>query len=66
MVAQQFSWDDQLQALNITEDGRANFAQIDDDDEAEAAEEEMKNLQFAFMVSTNPDTDEVCEAPCFS
>ena len=53
-----------MQALNITEDGRANLAQIEDGEDVDLAEEKMMELQFAFMVSTTPTTKEVSEVSC--
>ena len=47
LVAQQFDWEDQLQALNLGDHRAANFAKIDD---ADKAEDQMQDLQHAFMV----------------
>ncbi|KAI3690681.1 hypothetical protein L2E82_48884 [Cichorium intybus] len=70
MVAQQFTWENQLQDLNINGDGRAHLAQIEGDMDVDAAEEQMMDLQFAFTVSANPDTtpasDDVSEVSCSS
>ena len=68
MVAQSFNWEDQVQALNISEPEKANLAQVKDaSKEMEAdPEEEMRNLQFAFMVQTTPEPvkSEVSEFGC--
>ncbi|KAI3767879.1 hypothetical protein L2E82_18308 [Cichorium intybus] len=59
-----------MQALNLIEGGEAHLAQAEGDVDAEAAEEEMMNLQFAFVVSTTPATtsakSEVSEVSCSS
>lgn len=64
LVAQQFSWDDQMLSLNMTGDEVAHMAQISECPEVDEAEEKMMGLQFAFMVSTTPDTKEVSETLC--
>ena len=61
MVAQQFYWEDQIQALNLTDHQTVNLAQID---EVEDAEEQMKDLQIAFMVSTTPEPKQASETSC--
>ncbi|KAI3780117.1 hypothetical protein L2E82_10028 [Cichorium intybus] len=66
MVAQQFTWEDQLQDLNLNGEGRAHLAQIEGEMNVDAAEGEMMDLQFAFMVSTTPVGDEVSEVSCSS
>ena len=50
LVAQQFSWEDQLQALNLGDHHTANLGQVDE------AEDQMMELQHAFMVSATPET----------
>ena len=64
MVAQQFFWEDQMQTLNLTEDGRANLAPIEDGEEENKAEEKMIDLELAFMVSTTSSIDEVTKIAC--
>ncbi|KAI3700043.1 hypothetical protein L2E82_44657 [Cichorium intybus] len=54
LVAQQFMWEDQMQALNLAEDGGAHLAQIEGDMDVDAAKEQMMDLQIGFMVSTTP------------
>ena len=63
MVVQQFSWEDQMQALNLTKHQNANLAQIEN---PEDVEEQMMNLQHAFMVSSTPEPKEVSETSCTS
>ncbi|TLX68899.1 hypothetical protein E9993_23150, partial [Labilibacter sediminis] len=58
MVAQQFSWEDQMQALNLTEDNRANLALVEEEKEAAKAEEQMMDLQHAFMTSFTPEVSD--------
>ncbi|KAI3751321.1 hypothetical protein L2E82_22388 [Cichorium intybus] len=67
-VAQQFTWVDQLQDLNLNGEGRAHLAQIEGemDVDVDTAEGEMRDLQFSFMVSTTPAGDEVSEVSCSS
>ena len=60
MVAKQFDWEDQIHVLNLTENRTANLALIED---AEDAEEQMKDLQHAFMVSTTPDQKRLVKLP---
>lgn len=64
MVAQQFTWEEQLQALNLSAEENANLAQVQSSQEVEEAEEKMMDLQFAFMVSTTPNVKEVSENSC--
>ena len=69
MVAQSFDCEDQIQALNISGPENTFLAQIKycKDKEMEAApEEEMMNLQFAFMVQTTsePSNPKVSEFGC--
>ncbi|KAL4589806.1 hypothetical protein LXL04_002716 [Taraxacum kok-saghyz] len=61
MVAQQFSWEDQLKDLNLGDPHSANLAQIE---EAEEAEDQMMELQHAFMVSATPETEKVSDTSC--
>ncbi|KAI3752730.1 hypothetical protein L2E82_24766 [Cichorium intybus] len=59
MVAQQFTWEDQLQDLNLNGEGRAHLEQIEGQMDVDAAEGEMMDFPFAFMVSTTPAGDEM-------
>ena len=61
LVAQQFDWEDYLQALNLTDHRTTNLAQIDNADEAD---DQMQDLQHAFMVSTTPEEEKVSETSC--
>ena len=61
LVAQQFDWEDQLQALNLGDHHAANLAQID---EAEEAEDQMMELQHAFMVSATSKEEKVSDVSC--
>ena len=64
MVAQSFSWEDQMQVLNLIGHEAANLPQISENSKVEKAEEEMMELQFTFMVSTTSTTKEVSATPC--
>ncbi|XP_023734262.2 uncharacterized protein LOC111882129 isoform X2 [Lactuca sativa] len=60
VVAQSFDWDDQIQALDISGPENAHLAQINDITKGEVEidpEEEMMNLQFAFMVQNTPELE---------
>ena len=61
MVAQQFSWEDQLKDLNLGDHHSANLAQIK---EAEEAEDQMMELQHAFMVSATTEEEKVSDTSC--
>ncbi|KAL4556840.1 hypothetical protein LXL04_035004 [Taraxacum kok-saghyz] len=61
LVTQQFDWEDQLQALNLGDHHAANLAQIE---EAEEAEDQIMELQHAFMVSATPEIEKVSETSC--
>ena len=57
VVEQSFDWDDQIQALNISEPENTHLAQINDNEEQEAEmdlEEETMALQFVIMVQSTP------------
>ena len=63
MVAQTFSWEEQMAALSLGNQ-TANFATIENSEEENVAEEKIKELQFAYMAFTSPDSSEVCFKPC--
>ena len=52
-----------MQALNLTDHQNVNLAQIED---SKDAEEQMMDMQHAFMVSTTPEPKEVSETSCTS
>jgi len=67
MVAQQFNWEDHMAALNLHGGESAHLAQADDEVVVvKDPEEEMMNLQFAFMASTSSDevSNSVCSSTC--
>ncbi|KAL4556408.1 hypothetical protein LXL04_039059 [Taraxacum kok-saghyz] len=61
LVAQKFSWEDQLNDLNLGDHHAANLAQVE---EAEEAEDQILDLQHAFMVSATPEKEKVSETSC--
>ncbi|KAL4583301.1 hypothetical protein LXL04_007871 [Taraxacum kok-saghyz] len=61
LVAQKFDWEDPLQTLNLGDHHATNLAQID---EAEEAEDQMMELQHAFMVMATPEKEKVSETSC--
>ncbi|MEX5533335.1 hypothetical protein, partial [Pseudomonas syringae] len=56
LVAQQFSWEDQLNDLKLGDHHAANLAQVE---EAEDAEDQMMELQHAFTVSATTEDEKV-------
>lgn len=63
MVAQQFDWADQMEKLNL-QNQNSNLAQVDQVEEENETEDQVKNLQFAFMVSTPAGSTEVRSNSC--
>ncbi|KAL4573443.1 hypothetical protein LXL04_020249 [Taraxacum kok-saghyz] len=61
LVAQQFSWEDQLNDLKLGDHHAANLAQVE---ETENAEEQMMELQHAFMVSVSTKDEKVSKTSC--
>ncbi|KAL4582814.1 hypothetical protein LXL04_007375 [Taraxacum kok-saghyz] len=61
LVAQQFSWEDQLNDLKLGDHHAANLAQME---ETENAEEQMMELQHAFMVSVSTEEEKVSKTSC--
>ena len=69
VVAQSFDQEDQIQDLNISGPKNAHLAQtseISEETVEEDPEEEMMELQFAFIVSTTPEPKkkEVSQISC--
>ena len=47
-----------MQALNLTEDRKANLALVEEEKDDVEAEDQMMNLQHCFMVSTTPEVSD--------